>query len=176
MAKNSKKSPAKLEKDTEKTAKAKAKAAIKMEKEKLKADAKLAKAKAKEDAKLAKEAEKASKTVDHVITQDDLDSDPELLKKGLKVGDVIKVKAKGKYKIEVSVNDEVSKADTDSISETILQLPVGQLKTKVVIRVSTSKKNVAEFVLFNVKAKRLFTNAMAAQGFEKNAKLILNER
>lgn len=116
---------------------------------------------------------KAPEMVDYTITQEDLDTNPEFLKQGLKVGDVIQIPKTGAFHMEVTFNDATHETDTDDIAGAMLSLKPQMLKTKVIIRV-TFKKKTAEFVLFNIKAKRIFTLPLAAQGFEKSVKTALN--
>ena len=142
------------------------KAAAKKVAKKTKAPAKKAAAK--------KVAQKASpKLVDYTVTQEDLDTNPEYVKKGFKVGQVIKIELKGEFHIEVTFNDATHETDTDDIAGVMLALKPVQLKTKVIVRI-TYKKKTAEFVLFNIKAKRIFTLPLAAQGFEKSVRTALN--
>lgn len=115
----------------------------------------------------------APKFVDYTITQEDLDTNAEYVKKGFKVGQVIQVEQKGEFHIEVTFNDATHETDTDDIAGVMLALKPVQLKTKVIIRV-TYKKKTAEFVLFNIKAKRIFTLPLAAQGFAKSVRTALN--
>lgn len=82
-------------------------------------------------------------------------------------------KGKGAYHLTVAMNEEVFETDTDDIATSIMELKPGHLKTKVIIKVKF-KDLEGEFVLFNVRAKRIFINRMAAEFFAKNAKLAVN--
>lgn len=114
--------------------------------------------------------------VNYTVTQEDLDTNPEFLEKGYKVGEVIQIpKPAGDFHIKVSMNDAIFEIDSDLIAEPMLSLKPDSLKTKVIINIThiPSKKS-AEFVLFNMRAKRLFTLPLAAMAFEKNVKTSLN--
>lgn len=80
---------------------------------------------------------------------------------------------KGDYKLIVSMNDETFEAQTDDIASAIMELKPGHLKTKVVITVKYGDME-KDFVLFNVRAKRIFINRMAAEFFAKSVKLAVN--
>lgn len=115
------------------------------------------------------------KLVDHEVTQDDLDANPDLVEKGIKVGDIIQLleETKGEYSLTVSMNDEVLAVKTDNIAESLLGLNPTIFKTKVVI-VAEYEGRKAEFVLMIARAKRIFRNDLAALFFEKRVKMALN--
>lgn len=108
------------------------------------------------------------KTIDHVVTQLDLDTDPKLVEDGVKLGDTIQLPvAEGKYHVFISVNDKTYEADTDSIREYIMSLGLTYLQTKVIFKVTAGDKTV-EKVMMGPMARRLFVNPMTALVFEKN--------
>lgn len=161
-----------------KAAEKKLKADAKAKENKEKAEAKIAAKKIADDKKKAEADAKKSKTIDHVVTQLDLDNDPSLAESGVKLGDTIQIPLVGKYHVSISVNDSTSEVDTDNIKEYILSLGLRYIKTKTIIRVSVGKgkaKKTVEKVLMTAFAKRLFGNDMTALVFEKNIKLALGE-
>lgn len=140
------------------------------------ADKKKSEARAKANEEKAKaKIKKGPKLVDHELSQDDLDANPELAEKGLKIGDVIQVpeESSGAYHLSVKMNDETFEVDTDDVAGTLLELNPQVFKTKVVIDVQYEDRT-AQFVLMIAKAKRIFRNDLAAIFFEKNLKLSLN--
>lgn len=97
--------------------------------------------------------------------------------KAIKVA-VVKDKAPAPSKkrsihIEVETKGEVFKGDVDNVAEFLLGLGVKNTNTKTVI-FATYKKRIKHYVLFTAKAKRLFTNKLVAEVFDKNLKLALN--
>lgn len=122
---------------------------IAIQKAEEKAKAKAAKALEKENAKKVKEAEKAKAKAAANLAS-----------------------GKGAFSLVIGFNDQEFETKTDDISATILSLKPGHIKTKVVIDVSY-KGNKAQFVLFGIKAKRLFINEMASQFFAKRVALSL---
>ena len=119
---------------------------------------------------------KQPEMIDYTITQVDLDTNTEYLAAGYEVGQVIQIpKPEGEFHVKVQMNDQVFEIDTDELAEAMLSLKPDALKTKVIINVThVLSKKTAEFVLFNMKAKRLFALPLAAMGFEKSVRTILN--
>lgn len=80
-----------------------------------------------------------------------------------------------KYKLEVSMNNEVYETDTEDIKTALLELAPKVFKTKVVIRVS-NKHSVVEKVMMIQRAKMLFRNTLNMDIFVKNILLALKDK
>lgn len=108
-------------------------------------------------------------SVERLATDYDVENNPKL-----KIGDVLKFPKDQLFHLHIEMNDEVFDIDTSDVKQAIIDLKPAVYKTKVVIKASYLGQRPAEFVLFNAKAKRLFTNALTAEFFAKHLKLALN--
>lgn len=77
-----------------------------------------------------------------------------------------------KYTVTVEVNREVHTAKTDDIADAIRSLPIGVIKTKVIVTVSTKTATFSQ-VLIGRAAQRLFKNKLTPQIFAKHMELAL---